>query len=110
MLSTGRFVAIGESLPYMPVPFSKERLVSRVEAVENMLRIAEVADKHKVVLRYHTGLPMGYTGTYSFGRSDRRTSIRCDAHDIAAAFPDLTLVFDHGGIQAWWWERFTRSA
>ena len=26
--------------------------------------------------------------------------------DIAAAFPDVTLIFDHGGIQAGWWERF----
>jgi predicted TIM-barrel fold metal-dependent hydrolase len=106
MLSTGQFVAIGESLPYMPVPFSKERLVSRVEAVENMLRIAEVANKHKVVLRYHTGLPMGYTGTYSFGALGPANVNPLYAHDIAAAFPDLTLVFDHGGIQAWWWERF----
>ena len=26
--------------------------------------------------------------------------------DIAAAFPDVTLIFDHGGIQAGSWERF----
>ena len=26
--------------------------------------------------------------------------------DIAAAFPDVTLIFDHGGVQAGWWERF----
>jgi hypothetical protein len=67
LLATGKFIAIGESMPYMPVPYDYHRPVSRVEAVTNMLRIAEVAAKHGVALRYHTGVPMGYTSPYSYG-------------------------------------------
>ena len=67
LLATGRFVAIGESMPYMPLPYDSKRPVSRVDAVTNMLAIAEVAARHKVALRYHTGIPMGYTAAYSYG-------------------------------------------
>jgi predicted TIM-barrel fold metal-dependent hydrolase len=106
LLASGKFVAIGESLPYMPVPYGPERLVSRTEAVENMLRIAEVANRHGVPLRYHTGVPMGYTTPYSYARLGPANFNPLWAHDIAAAYPNLVLIFDHGGLQAWWWERF----
>jgi hypothetical protein len=33
LLGTGRFVAIGESMPYMPLPYDPNRPVSRAEAV-----------------------------------------------------------------------------
>ena len=71
-----------------------------------MLKIAEVADRHKVPLRYHTGIPMGYTAAYSYGFLGPANSNPLWGHDIAAAFPNLVLIFDHGGIQAWWWERW----
>ncbi len=106
LLGTGDFVAIGESMPYMPVPYDHHRPVSRTEAVTNMLRIAEVADRHGVPLRYHTGIPMGYTSPYSSGFLGPADFNPLWGHDIAAAFPNLTLIFDHGGIQAWWWERW----
>jgi predicted TIM-barrel fold metal-dependent hydrolase len=106
MLGTGRFVAIGESLPYMPIPWDETKLVSRVDAVSNMLRIMEVGQQHSVAVSYHTGLPMGYTGTYSFGPLGPANVNPLWAHDLAAAFPDVPLIFNHGGIQAHWWERF----
>ena len=90
----------------MPLPYDPNRPVSRAEAVTNMLRIAEVANRHKVPLRYHTGIPMGYTAAYSYGFLGPANSNPLWGHDIAAAFPDLVLIFDHGGIQAWWWERW----
>ena len=49
----------------MPLPYDPNRPVSRAGAVTNLLRIAEVANRHKVPLRYHTGIPMGYTAAYS---------------------------------------------
>ena len=60
----------------MPLPYDPGRPVSRAEAVTNMLKIAEVADRHKVPLRYHTGIPMGYTAAYSYGFLGRRTATR----------------------------------
>jgi predicted TIM-barrel fold metal-dependent hydrolase len=106
LLAGGLFVAVGESMPYMPVPYDPGNPISRVDAVKNMLAIAEVADGRGVALRYHTGIPMGYTAAYSYGFLGPANFNPLWAHDIAAAFPDLTLVFDHGGIQAGWWERW----
>jgi predicted TIM-barrel fold metal-dependent hydrolase len=106
LLGTGKFVAIGESLPYMPQPPDKTKLMSRVDAVRNMLAIMEVGQQHGVAVSYHTGLPMGYTGTYSWGHLGPANVNPLWAHDLAAAFPDVPLIFNHGGIQAHWWERF----
>jgi len=79
LLATGKFVAIGESLPYMPYPWDKTALVSRVDAIANILRIVEVAQQHDVAARIHTGIPYGYTAAYSYGYIRPRTSTRCDA-------------------------------
>jgi predicted TIM-barrel fold metal-dependent hydrolase len=106
LLGTGDFVGIGEQLPYMPQPPDPRRPVSRETAVTNMLAIMEVAQGHSVPVRYHTGAPMGYTAPYSSGVLGPANFNPLWAHDLAAAFPDVPLIFEHGGIQAWWWERF----
>jgi hypothetical protein len=54
LLSTGKFVAIGESLPYMPAPWDKTALVSRVDAIANIMKIVEVAQQHGVAARDRT--------------------------------------------------------
>ena len=106
LLGTGKFVAIGESLPYMPAPWDKTALVSRVDAIANILKIVEVAQQHGVAARIHTGIPYGYTAAYSYGPIGPANVNPLWMLDIASAFPDVTLIFDHGGIQAGWWERF----
>ena len=106
LLGTGRFVAIGESMPYMPAPWDKTALVSRVDAIANLMRIVEVAQQHGVVARIHTGIPYGYTAAYSFGPIGPANVNPLWMLDLAAAFPDVPIVFDHGGIQAGWWEHF----
>jgi predicted TIM-barrel fold metal-dependent hydrolase len=30
-------------------------------------------------------------------------------HDIAAEYPEVTIVLDHGGVQGWWWERWAED-
>ena len=70
-------MAIGESLPYMPYPWDQTALVSRVDAIANILKIVEVAQQHGVAARIHTGIPYGYTAAYSYGTSARPTSTRC---------------------------------
>ena len=106
LLGTGRFVAIGESLPYMPYPWDQTALVSRVDAVANILRIVEVAQRHGVAARIHTGIPFGYTAAYSYGYIGPANVNPLWMLDIAAAYPDVPLIFDHGGMQAGWWEHF----
>lgn len=109
-LATGDFVGIGESMPYMPQPPDPQRPVSRETAVRNMLAIMEVAQQHRVAVRYHTGAPMGYDLPYSSGFIGPTNYNPLWAHDLASAFPDVPLIFDHGGLQGWWWERFYEEA
>jgi predicted TIM-barrel fold metal-dependent hydrolase len=109
LLSTGKFVGIGEQLPYMPAHHDPQRPVSREEAVKNMLAIMEVAQHHKVAVRYHTGTPMGYQCPYSSGSLGPANFNPLWAHDLACAFPDVPLIFDHGGMQGWWSERWVEE-
>jgi predicted TIM-barrel fold metal-dependent hydrolase len=90
----------------MPAPWDKTALVSRVDAIANILKIVEVAQQHGVAARIHTGIPYGYTAAYSYGPIGPANVNPLWMLDIAAAFPDVTLIYDHGGIQAGSWERF----
>lgn len=103
-LSTGKFVGIGEQLPYMPFPYDPAQPVGRETAIRNMLKIMEVARKHKVHVRYHVGSPMGYGVPYSSGSLGPGNYNPYWLHDLANAYPDVPIVVDHGGIQGWWSE------
>ena len=102
LLSTGKYVGIGEGMPIDPLILTgAKKQISREERIEQMLQAMEVARKHKVPIYYHTGHTMGYVLRMP------ETLHPLWAHDLAAEFPDVPLIFDHGGIQGWWWEHFT---
>jgi predicted TIM-barrel fold metal-dependent hydrolase len=107
LLSTDRYVGIGEGLPYMPHPPEPARTVSNEEAIRNALQVLEVANGHGACVKVHTGVPMGYTASYSttLGRRGPLNVHPLLAHDLAAAFPDVPIIFDHGGLAGWWSER-----
>lgn len=102
LLSTGKFVGIGEGMPIDPLILTGvKKQISKEERIEQMLQAMGVARKHRVPIYYHTGHTMGYVLRMP------ETLHPLWAHELAAAFPDVTLIFDHGGIQGWWWEHFT---
>jgi predicted TIM-barrel fold metal-dependent hydrolase len=102
LLSTGKFVGIGEGMPIDPLILTGvKKQISKEERIEQMLQAMEVAAKHKVPIYYHTGHTMGYVLRMP------ETLHPLWAHELAANFPDVPLIFDHGGIQGWWWEHFT---
>ena len=106
LLSTGKFVGIGEVSPYMPMgPTDHQKPVSHETAVRNMLAIMEVAKRHDVVARVHTGSAMGYDLPYSFGATGPFNYNPLWVHDVASAFPDVPIILDHGGVAGWWSER-----
>jgi predicted TIM-barrel fold metal-dependent hydrolase len=105
LLSTGKFVGIGEISPYMPVPADPYKPVSHEVAVTNMLAILQVARKHKVSARIHSGCTMGYDVPYSTGGLGPFNYNPLWVHDLASVFPDVPLIIDHGGVQGWWSER-----
>jgi len=106
LLSTGSYVGIGEGSPYMPYPSNPREPVAQEVATRNMLAVMEVAARHRVPVQLHTGCPMGYGPTsHSSGPLGGFNLNPLWAHDLAAAFPDVPLVLNHGGVQGWWSEK-----
>ena len=99
LLATGKFVGIGEGMP----SGNRGGVINQRERVDEMRKVMRLARKHKVAVRMHTGTPMGYNVTFSYWPE---TFNPLWAHDIAAEFPDVPIILDHGGIQGGWWEHF----
>jgi hypothetical protein len=110
LLSTGKFVGIGEISPCMPQPPDPYEPISRETAVTNMLAILQVARRHKVSVRIHSGCTMGYDVPYSTGGLGPFNYNPLWVHDLASVFPDVPLIIDHGGVQGWWSEKLQRIA
>lgn len=100
LLSTGKFVGIGEGMPHFPNP---KGYVNEYQRLDEMLQVMEVARKHKVTVRYHTGTPIGYNSYAQFWPETFHPEW---AHVLASKYPDVPIVFDHGGMQGWWWEHW----
>ncbi len=97
LLSTGKFVGIGEGMPARPYHETKGRQTySQTERMDELRKVMDLAKKHDVPVRVHTGSPMGYQITYSFWPENFHPNwIR----DLAAEYPDVPIIFDHGGMQ-----------
>jgi len=97
-LSTGKFVGIGEGMPANP---TRKKTYSQTERMDELRKVMEVAQKHQVPVRVHTGSPMGYHITYTrWPENFHPNWIR----DIATEYPDVPIIFDHGGMQGGRWD------
>ena len=97
LLSTGKFVGIGEGMPSPPHHVTKnQRTYTQTERMDELRKVMDLAQKHDVPVRVHTGSPMGYTISYTFWPENFHPNwIR----DLAAEYPDVPIIFDHGGMQ-----------
>lgn len=98
LLSTGKFVGIGEGIPTDPLVLSRKKRLCEVERMDQMMKVLSLAQKHNVVAHYHTGFAMGYHQ----GIPEALNPLW--AHDLATEFPDVPIVLEHGGMANWWWE------
>ncbi len=98
LLSTGKYCGIGEGFPGDPMVLYRKKRISQNERIDEMMQVMEVARKHHVPVHYHTGFAMGY----HLGITEALNPLW--AHDLAANFPDVPIIFDHGGMACWWWE------
>jgi predicted TIM-barrel fold metal-dependent hydrolase len=98
LLSTGRFVGIGEGFPVHPEVLAHKKRISQNDRIDEMMQVMEVARKHAVPVHYHTGFAMGY----HVGIPEALYPLW--AHEVASNFPDVPIIFDHGGMACWWWE------
>jgi len=99
LLRTGNFVGIGEGFPMTPdmidIPWTERR--KKIE------KFFDVAAKHKVPISWHASyLPVGYMGGMRRCPPDLLDPMYC--HELAAEYPDVTIVMQHGGMEGWWGE------
>ena len=100
MLATGRFVAADVPPIFTSAPGNEAPVARRAAAADALFAIAEVCSRRHVALRYHTVPPAGWSvagesaASVHFGPAF--------AGDLAASFPDLTIVLDNGGVEAAW--------
>jgi predicted TIM-barrel fold metal-dependent hydrolase len=96
LLATGKFIGIGEGMPSRPHSGELKRTYTQTERMDELRKVMDVARKHKVPVRVHTGSPMGYQITYTVWPENFHPNwIR----DLAAEYPDVPIIFDHGGMQ-----------
>ena len=96
-LSTGMFVGIGESMP------SSFNVIGWNERFDQICQIMELCRKYKVVASYHCGFPTGYGGSGVLAKMQGHYEVDHAnpllAHEVAAAYPDVPIVLQHGGIE-----------
>lgn len=107
LLSTGKWVGIGEGIPGDPTRQARGKSISMVERLDEMRVILAVARKHRVPARIHTGVVQGYPLTH---HTMPETIHLLWLADLAAEYPDVPLILDHGGMQAGYLERWVDEA
>jgi len=96
LLSTGKFIGTGEGMPSNPAMTGTKKTISQTERMDQLRLVMDLARKHEVPVRSHTGSPMGYPVSYTFWPENFHPNwIR----DMAAEYPDVPIIFDHGGMQ-----------
>ena len=100
VLSWDGFIGIGEFLPHDPL---LEEPMTWRERKEQLRPFFDVAAAHDVPIRWHPGAASGYQGG-GLREQDKLPDFQDPyrAADILAEYPDVTLVFEHGGIQGHW--------
>jgi predicted TIM-barrel fold metal-dependent hydrolase len=95
LLATGKFVGIGEGMPSRPLHVHKT--YNQSERMDELRMVMDVARKHGgVPVRVHTGSPGGYPIPFTKWPENWNPYW---VHDLAAEYPDVTIVYDHGGMQ-----------
>ena len=106
LLLTGKFVGIGEGMPANPGGPGLKKTYSQTERIDELRQVMDLAKKHEVPVRVHTGSPMGYQITYTrWPENFHPNWIR----DLAAEYPDVPIIFDHGGMQGGRWDNLVEE-
>ena len=102
-LSKDGFVMTGEGIRRDP---TRTEPIPWDERKDDIRKVFDVAARHDVPVRWHTGYVAGY------GKSHGMWDVLPDWNDptlasqLKAEYPEVPLVFDHGGMQAGWREKY----
>lgn len=94
------FVGIGEFMPWDP---TREEPMTWRERKEDIRPYFDLAAKHDVPIRWHPGAASGYQGG-GIREQDKFPDYQdpMRAADILGEYPEVTLIFEHGGVQGHW--------
>ncbi|WP_139173404.1 amidohydrolase family protein [Halogranum gelatinilyticum] len=101
-LSQDGFVMTGEGIRGDP---TRTEPVEWRERKKNISKVFDVAAKHGVPVRWHTGYTSGYGGNHLFHLYPDWQDPTLAAQ-LKAEYPEVPIVFDHGGMQAGWREKY----
>jgi predicted TIM-barrel fold metal-dependent hydrolase len=88
---------------------------NRTEPVEwsqrkkDMRHVFDVAAKHDVPVRWHTGYIAGYGGSHGLFNLYPDWRNPTLASQLKAEYPEVPLIFDHGGMQGGWREKYVEE-
>jgi predicted TIM-barrel fold metal-dependent hydrolase len=103
LLSTGKFVGIGEGIPS---DGTRRKTISQTDRMDEIRVIMDVARKHKVPATIHTGVVMGYPLGHHYWPE---TLNPIWLIDIAIEYRDVPIILCHGGMQGWWSEHWVNQ-
>ena len=106
LLSTGKFVGTGEGMPANPKGVMNQKTLSQTERMDQLRLVMNLGRKHQVPVRVHSGSPMGYPVSYCFWPENFHPSW---VRDLATEYPDVPIIFDHGGMQGGRWENLVEE-
>ena len=96
LLATGKFRGIAEGPITRPAQAFKGKTYNMSERMDELRLTMELGRKYDVVVTIHTGTAGGYPITHTFWPEDWNPYW---VHDLAAEYPDVNIVFAHGGMQ-----------
>jgi len=100
-LSKDGFVMTGEGIRRDP---TRTEPIPWDERKDDIRKVFDVAARHDVPVRWHTGYVSGYATGLGIFDNFPDWSDPTLASQMKAEYPEVPIVFDHGGMQATWRE------
>ncbi len=101
LLSTGKFCGVGEGPMTRPGLAFAGKTYNMSERMDELRRTMDIGRKYDVPVTIHTGTAGGYPITHTFWPEDWNPYW---VHDLAAEYPDVKIIFAHGGMQGGYME------
>jgi predicted TIM-barrel fold metal-dependent hydrolase len=98
LCATGKFVGLGEGPASRPDSLHGliRKTYNQSERMDELRLTMDIGRKYKIPVTIHTGSPGGYPFSYTRWPENQHPYW---VSDLAAEYPDVPIIFDHGGMQ-----------
>ena len=107
LLEEDEFLGIGEAAPTDP---TREEAIEWSDRRDELRQAFEVAADHDVPISWHTGHVSGYSGGGTNIKLYPDWKDPSLAGELAAEFPEVPIILNHGGMQGHWREHTVDAA